>query len=75
MTLNDLKKNEKAIIISVDLEKIPIKLCELGCIEQNKVEIVQIAPLKCPIYVNINGNFVSIRRELAQYINVEKISI
>lgn len=73
MTINDLKKGEKAIIKHIDLQIIPTKLLELGCLPENIVELLEEAPLSDPIYLNINGSYLSIRREVAQHIEVEKI--
>jgi len=50
---------------------LPIKLLELGCLPGNVVELVQIAPLKDPIYININGNHIAIRRSLAVQIELD----
>ena len=45
----------------------------MGCIEGNSVELVQRAPLKDPLYLNINGTYLAIRKEIASQINVEKL--
>lgn len=72
-TIADLQKGEKAIIKSFTAKQIPLKLIEMGCIEGNSVELVQRAPLKDPLYLNINGTFLAIRKEVASLISVEKI--
>lgn len=73
MTISDLVKGEKAIISSFVVDDIPLKLIEMGCIEGNLVELVQNAPLKDPLYLNVNGTFLAIRKETASKILVEKI--
>lgn len=73
MTISDLIKGEKAIITSFIVDDIPLKLIEMGCIEGNFVELVQNAPLKDPLYLNVNGTFLAIRKETASQILVEKI--
>ncbi|MGB1268556.1 MAG: FeoA family protein [Flavobacteriaceae bacterium] len=73
MTISDLIKGDKAIITSYIVDDIPLKLIEMGCIEGNYVELVQNAPLKDPLYLNINGTFLAIRKETASQISVEKI--
>jgi ferrous iron transport protein A len=46
----------------------------LGCLPGNEVELVQIAPLKDPIYINVNGSHIAIRRAVAMQIEVEPIA-
>lgn len=73
MTISDLLKGDKAVITNFIVDEIPLKLIEMGCIEGNSVELVQNAPLKDPLYLNVNGTFLAIRRETASQISVEKI--
>ena len=73
-SLNLLKRGEKAIIVSFELDNVPLKLLEMGCLPGNEVELVQIAPFKDPMYLNVNGSHLAIRRETASFITVEKLS-
>ncbi len=73
VTLNSLKKGEKAIIKDFDIEAIPLKLLEMGCLPGNLVELLQIAPFGDPLYLNINGSHLAIRVETAEKIAIEKI--
>lgn len=73
MTLNYLKKSQKGIIKSMNLDEVPLKLIEMGCLPGNEIEVLQIAPLQDPIYLKVNDSFISIRKELAQQIEVELI--
>lgn len=52
---------------------LPIKLLELGCLPGNEIELVQVAPLKDPIYINVNGTHIAIRRSMAALIELEII--
>ncbi|MFN3967295.1 ferrous iron transport protein A [Flavobacterium sp.] len=71
-TVDLLKIGDKAIITYVDLDKIPLKLLEMGCLPNNDIEIIQIAPLGDPIYINVNnGSHLAIRKETAHEIEVE----
>ncbi|PKP16889.1 MAG: ferrous iron transport protein A [Bacteroidetes bacterium HGW-Bacteroidetes-23] len=72
-TANLLQKEQKAIIISFNLETIPLKLIEMGCMEGHLIELVQTAPLGDPLYLNINGTHLAIRKEMASDIVVEII--
>ncbi len=70
-TINSLKKGEKAIIKEFDIDTIPLKLLEMGCLPGNVVEMLQIAPFGDPLYLNINGSHLAIRIETAKEIEVE----
>jgi ferrous iron transport protein A len=72
-TIHTLKKGEKAIIKDFDIEVIPLKLLEMGCLPGSKVELLQIAPFGDPLYLDINGSHVAIRIETACQIEVELI--
>ena len=71
-TVDLLKIGDKATIIYVDLDKIPLKLLEMGCLPDNSLEVLQIAPFGDPIYLNVNnGSHLAIRKETAREIQVE----
>lgn len=72
-TIANLKKGEKAIIKNFDVEAIPLKLLEMGCLPGNSVEVIQIAPFGDPLYLNINGSHLAIRIETAREIEVDSI--
>jgi ferrous iron transport protein A len=74
-TVDLLKIGDKAIITNVDLDKIPLKLLEMGCLPGNDLEVIQIAPFGDPIYLNVNnGSHLAIRMETAHEIEVEIIA-
>ena len=72
-TVIDLNPGQKGIIADFDDAMLPIKLLELGCLPGNEVELVQVAPLKDPIYINIGGTHVAIRRALANQIPINLV--
>ena len=74
-TISHLKKGEKGIIREFDVEAIPLKLLEMGCLPGNVVELLQIAPFGDPLYLNINGCHLAIRLETANEIEVDVIKI
>ena len=73
MTLADLKRGQQGIIIDVSSIHIPLKLLEMGCLPGNSVELVQVAPFADPMYLNINGTHLAIRKETAIHIIIETI--
>ena len=72
-TVARLKRGQKGIIKEFTEDLLPIKLLELGCLPGNEVELVQVAPLKDPIYINVNGSHIAIRRVIAEQIALEII--
>jgi ferrous iron transport protein A len=72
-TIYSLKKGEKAIIKDFDIDAVPLKLLEMGCLPGNQVALLQIAPFGDPLYLDINGSHVAIRIETAKEIEVDII--
>ncbi len=72
-TIASLKIGEKGIISESCLDRIPLKLLEMGCLPGTEVELLQIAPLKDPMYICVNGSHLAIRKETACQIVVTKI--
>lgn len=72
-TIHSLKKGQKGIIKDFDIDIVPLKLLEMGCLPGNMVELLQIAPFGDPLYLNINGSHLAIRVETAREIEVEII--
>ncbi len=70
-TISNLKKGEKGLIRDFDVEAIPLKLLEMGCLPGNVVELLQTAPFGDPLYLDINGCHLAIRLETARVITVD----
>lgn len=70
---SELKIGEVATITSIDLDEIPLKLLEMGCLPGNSITLIQTAPLGDPLYFNVNDSHVAIRVETAKAITVIKI--
>lgn len=66
-----LKQGQIGIIKDLGENSIPIKLLELGCLPGNLVKLVQVAPLNDPIYIDVNGSHIAIRRAMAEQIELE----
>lgn len=73
-TLAHLKRGERGIITDVSSVEIPLKLLEMGCLPGNLVELLQVAPFQDPMYLNINGSHLAIRKETAALILIEKVT-
>ncbi len=72
-TVANLRRGQKGVIKEFADGILPIKLLELGCLPGNEIELVQVAPLKDPIYINVNGTHIAIRRSMAALIELEII--
>lgn len=70
MTLDQLKPKQKAIIIDINKDEVPLKLIEMGCMIQHQVQFISAAPLGDPLCYDIDGTRVAIRKETAKHINI-----
>ena len=69
-TSEQLKIGQKGIISDFNIDDIPLKLLEMGCLPGNTIELIQVAPFGCPLYFNVNDSHVAIRVETAKEITV-----
>jgi ferrous iron transport protein A len=72
-TIASLKKGQRGIIKEFSVDVVPLKLLEMGCLPGNEVSLVQEAPFHDPLYLNINGCHLAIRKETAAQIEIELI--
>ncbi len=72
-TIASLEVGEKGVIKELSLDDIPLALLEMGCLPGEDVELIQIAPLKDPLYIRVNGSHLAIRKETAAQILITKI--
>ncbi|WP_313806183.1 FeoA family protein [Flavobacterium sp.] len=72
-TLDQLQLGQKAIIEDFNVDIIPLKLLEMGCLPGNEVELLQVAPFGDPLYINLNDSHVAIRIETAKEIKISII--
>jgi ferrous iron transport protein A len=70
-----LKKGQIAQISEINIEEIPLKLIEMGCLPGNTIQLIQIAPMGDPLFFNINDSKVAIRKKTAQEIYILSESI
>ena len=71
-TIASLLIGEMGYISEESLDFIPLKLLEMGCLPGAEVRLVQIAPLKDPLYICVNGSHLAIREETASKIKILK---
>lgn len=73
LTIADLKKGERGVIIDSSSKDIPLKLLEMGCLPGNEVKLLQLAPFSDPLYLNVNDSFLAIRKDTAALILIDRI--
>ena len=73
-TIASLHIGELGYISQDSLDEIPLKLLEMGCLPGAEVELVQVAPLKDPLYICVNGSHLAIRKETAEKIQIIKVN-
>lgn len=71
--LSELSVGEKGIIHSFEPDEIYLKLMEMGCVPGELIEIGIPAPLGDPISVKVAGYTLSLRKEEAAIVWVEKV--
>lgn len=72
LSIASLAIGEQGIIKDISLENIPLALLEMGCLPGEDVELIQIAPLKDPLYIRVNGSHLAIRKDIASQILITK---
>jgi ferrous iron transport protein A len=71
--LDQLTKGELATIETIETDKLPLKLIEMGCLPGNEISLIQKAPFNDPLYLKIDESHMAIRKETAQHIFVRLI--
>jgi len=72
-TIGSLRIGEVGVIEDFCLDVIPLNLLEMGCLPGKKVRLLQVAPLKDPLYIKVNGSHLAIRKDMANLINITKL--
>ncbi|MCB9188317.1 MAG: ferrous iron transport protein A [Flavobacteriales bacterium] len=70
MRLTDLHINETAMITEQDMDRLPAKLVDFGCVPGNVVTVVNYAPFNGPVYLKVQETYFAVRKEVADFIDV-----
>lgn len=70
--LSDMKSGERGTIHSFESSELELKLMEMGCLPGEVVVVEQIAPLGDPISIRIAGYALSLRKNEANQILIDK---
>lgn len=71
MKVSELMVGQRGIIKDFIDDLLPLKLMEMGCLPGNEVQLLHLAPFSDPMYLNINGSHLAIRKETAAQIEIE----
>lgn len=63
-----LKPGEKGIIRSLEESQISPKLLEMGFLPGKEIRLMRTAPGGSPLYLDVQGHYIALRREEAQAI-------
>ena len=74
ITLDKLKKGDKAIVKDLVTDEAPLTLLEMGCLPGNEISVLGLASKKGPIYVKIDESHMSIDSFTASNVIVELIN-
>ncbi len=72
--MSDLIIGDKALVKDFKNEDLSIKLLEMGCLPGVEVEVMYFAPFGDPIAVKVSGYTLSMRRQEASDIIVERLN-
>ena len=72
MTVDELKENESAQIVQILDEQLEESMLNMGFIVGEDIKLDRIAPLKDPILITSGLNYISIRKDDAKKILIEK---
>jgi ferrous iron transport protein A len=70
-TIASLKIGESGIVSGFTDELMSLKLLEMGCLPGSKIELDSIAPLGCPICINVSGYRLAIRVDEAETVLID----
>lgn len=74
MKLSELKKMQKAKLLTINLpKKDSMRLLHLGFYPGVEIQCIQSAPMKDPVIFSVCGNDIILRKKDAQNIEVEVI--
>ena len=74
MKLSELKTGARGLITGFESPDLEVKLMEMGCLPGEMVTVEQVAPLGGPMNIRVSGYLLSLRKDEATHIEVERIN-
>ena len=69
-TVADLAPGESATIAYISDDAVGLKLMEMGCLPGAQVRLARVAPLGCPLCLQVGLSLLTIRRQAAAQVLV-----
>lgn len=75
MKLSNLRINKKAKVVSVNILNQSVKrhILEMGLVKGTIIKVCKVAPMGDPIIINLRGYELAIRKEEAEFVEVEVV--
>jgi ferrous iron transport protein A len=74
MKLSELKSGARGRITGFESPDLELKLMEMGCLPGETVVVEQVAPMGGPMNIRVAGYLLSLRKDEAGHIEVERIT-
>jgi len=74
MRLSELKSGSRGRITGFESPELELKLMEMGCLPGETVVVEQVAPMGGPMNIRVAGYHLSLRKDEAVHVEVERIS-
>jgi len=71
--LSNIKNNESVIVRALKNSSFKVKMMEMGLVEGKPLKVLFRAPFGDPIAVDVDGYILSLRKEEAELVIVERI--
>lgn len=74
MKLNQLRVGESGLVVSISGEEETVeRIMEMGLIEGTNIRVVRFAPLGDPIEIEARGYHLTLRKQEASLVEIERI--
>ena len=74
MNLSELKIGARGRIVGFENSDLELKLMEMGCLPGETIVVEQVAPLGGPMNIRVAGYLLSLRKDEAVHVKVEKLN-
>ncbi len=74
MKLSELRSGAIGKIMGFESSDLELKLMEMGCIPGETVIVEQVAPMGGPMNIRVAGYLLSLRKDEAVHVEVEKVN-
>lgn len=74
MRLSELKSGARGRITGFESPELELKLMEMGCLPGETVVVEQVAPMGGPMNIRVSGYLLSLRKDEAIHVEVERVT-